>query len=94
MGWTAALRTRRSVAELRRAIAVEAVCAAQALDLRESATGLSAGPGTRALRDSLRARVAHLDIDRFLAPDLAAAEAWLASQDWSAAAEAAVGVLL
>ena len=94
MGWTAALRTRRSVAELRRVIAVEAVCAAQALDLRESDAALHAGPGTAALRDSLRGRVQHLDQDRFLAPDLAAAEAWLASPEWRAGAEAAIGALL
>jgi histidine ammonia-lyase len=93
MGWTAALRTRRSIAELRRVIAVEGVCAAQALDLRESAAGLRAGPGTAALKDSLRGRVQHLDADRFLAPDLAAAEAWLASPDWRAGAEAAIGAL-
>ena len=94
MGWTAALRTRRSVAELRRVIAIEAVCAAQALDLRESDAALHAGPGTAALRDSLRGRVQHLDQDRFLAPDLAAAEAWLASPEWRAGAEAAIGALL
>jgi len=94
MGWTAALRTRRSVAELRRVIAIEAVCAAQALDLRESDAALHAGPGTAALRDSLRGRVEHLDQDRFLAPDLAAAEAWLASPEWRAGAEAAIGALL
>ena len=85
MGWTAAMRTRRSVADLRRVIAVEALCAAQALDLRETlnaAAPLKAGPGTAAVRDSLRRRVAHLDTDRFLAPDLAAAEDWLVSGAW------------
>ncbi|MEA2682663.1 MAG: histidine ammonia-lyase [Chloroflexota bacterium] len=85
MGWSAAMRTRRSVADLRRVIAVEAICAAQALDMRESAdpeAQLKAGPGTGAVRDSLRRRVAHLGADRFMAPDLNAVEEWLASGAW------------
>ncbi|MGI8608489.1 MAG: histidine ammonia-lyase [Candidatus Dormibacteria bacterium] len=97
MGWTAAQRTRRSVTDLRRVIAIEATCAAQALDLRGSldpAAPLSPGRGTGALRDSLREHVAHLDGDRFLAPDLAAAEVWLASGLWRAAVHDAVGSLL
>jgi histidine ammonia-lyase len=91
MGWTAALRTRRSVADLRRVVAIEAVCAAQALDLREGldpATPVRAGAGTDAVRKSLRAVVAHLNSDRFLAPDLAAADHWLAGGDWRAAVDA------
>src|SRR6202022_108942 len=95
-GWTAALRTRRSVRDLRRVVAIEFVCAAQALDLRESLPSdapMHAGPGTGALRDSLRDRIDHLDHDRFLAPDLVAAERWLASPTWRVAAEAAVGAL-
>jgi len=96
MGWPAALRTRRSVADLRRVVAIEATCAAQALDLREDldpAAPLHAGPGTGALRDSLRAHVDHLDADRFLAPDLALAEAWLASSTWRDATTRAIGSL-
>jgi histidine ammonia-lyase len=91
MGWTASLRTRRSVTELRRVIAIEALCAAQALDLRAP---LQPGPATAALRYSLRARVAMLEADRFLAPDLAAAEDWLAGGAWRAAAEPLTGELL
>jgi histidine ammonia-lyase len=96
MGWSAALRTRRSVAELQKVIAIEAVCAAQALDLREAldpGSGLWTAPGTGAVRDSLRDRVEHLERDRFLAGDLAAADEWLASGAWRDAAEAAVGAL-
>jgi histidine ammonia-lyase len=94
MGWTAAMRTRRSVADLRRVVAVEALCAAQALDLRETLdpeARLQAGPGTAAVRKSLRRHVAHLGPDRFLAPDLAAADAWLASGEWREAMEAFLG---
>jgi histidine ammonia-lyase len=97
MGWSGALRTRRSVAELRKVIAIEAVCAAQALDLRQALEPdgeLRPGAGTGAVRDSLRDHVEHLGRDRFLAGDLAAAERWLASGAWRAATEAAVGELL
>jgi histidine ammonia-lyase len=82
MGWTAALRTRASVDDLRRVLAVEAVCAAQGLDLRAP---LRPGPGTAALLASLRAHVATLDADRVLAGDLLSACAWLESDEWRAA---------
>jgi histidine ammonia-lyase len=77
MGFNGAMRTRRSVADLRRVLAVEAVGAAQALELRAP---LRPGPGTAALLGSLRRRVAHLDEDRVLAPDLAAAETWIGGE--------------
>ena len=96
MGWTAALRTRRSVADLCRVIAVEVTCAAQALDLREDldpGAGLRAAAGTGAMRASLRRHVAHLDADRFLAPDLASAAAWLAAGGWRDDVLRAVGAL-
>ncbi len=90
MGWNACLRTLASVADLRRVLAVEAVCAAQALELRAP---LRPGPGTSALLASLRARVPFLDADRVLAGDLQAACDWLASDAWRAAL-AAVSVEL
>jgi histidine ammonia-lyase len=65
---------------------VEAVCAAQALDLRAP---LRPGPGTGALLSSLRAHVAGLDADRVLAGDLLAAFSWLESGEWRAALEGA-----
>jgi len=91
MGWTAALRTRASVEDLRRVLAVEAVCAAQALDLRAP---LKPGPATGALVASLREHVAPLDADRVLAGDLLAACSWLESGEWHAALSAAVPVTL
>jgi len=83
MGFSAALRTRRSVALLRQVLAVEMIAAAQALELRAP---LRPGPRTGAVVASLRERVAHLNQDRVLAPDLAAAEAWLADGTWRMAA--------
>jgi histidine ammonia-lyase len=83
MGWTAALRTLRSVADLARVLAVEAVCAAQALELRAP---LRCGPATGAMHASLRgAGVPFLEEDRVLAGDLAAASAWVASAAWRSA---------
>lgn len=90
MGWEGALRTRESVAHLRRVLAVEAVAAAQALDLR---TPLQPGPGTGALRSSLRAGVPPLTVDRMLDDDLHVAEEWLRSGTFRMAAERAVGGL-
>jgi histidine ammonia-lyase len=84
MGFTAAMRTRSSVDDLRRVLAVEAVCAAQGLDLRAP---LRPGPATGALLASLRARVPSLDADRVLAGDLLEACAWLESGAWRAALE-------
>jgi histidine ammonia-lyase len=90
MGWTAALRTRDSIADLRHVIAIEMLCAAQALDLRAP---LQPGPATGALRGSLRRLVPHLERDRFLAPDLSAAGEWLASGDWRTAVAGETGAL-
>ena len=88
MGWTAALRTRRCVDDLRRVLAVETVAAAQALELRRPQRP---GPGTAAVLASLRRRVPRLEADRPLAGDLAAAEGWLAEGGWRTAVESACG---
>jgi histidine ammonia-lyase len=90
MGWTAALRTRHGVDDLRRVLAVEMVAAAQALELRRP---LRAGPATEALVGALRRHVPRLDADRPLAGDLAAAEAWLAGGGWRTPVEATCGAL-
>jgi histidine ammonia-lyase len=79
MGFTAALRTRRSVATLRRVLAAELIANVQALELRMP---LRPGPATAAVLRSLRQRVPHLDDDRMLADDLAAADAWLQECAW------------
>jgi histidine ammonia-lyase len=91
MGFTAAMRTRRSVEELRRVLAVEAVCAAQALELRAP---LRPAPATGALLASLRAVVPHLDADRHLGDDLRAAEEWMRAEAWRGAVGGVVESLL
>ena len=70
MGWNACRQMRASVADATRVIAIEAVCAAEALDLR----GMEPGPATRAVLRALRAEIPRMDSDRFLAPELATAE--------------------
>ena len=90
MGMAAALRSRRSVELLQTVVAVEMLCAAQAIELRAP---LHPGPATSALLGSLRQRVAHLDDDRPLAPDLEAAAEWLQSGEWRTAVEAVSGPL-
>jgi histidine ammonia-lyase len=70
MGWNAARKLFGSLRDAARVLAVEILCAAQALELRE----LSPSPETQAVLRRLRAEVPPLPVDRFLAPDLAAAE--------------------
>jgi histidine ammonia-lyase len=59
-------------------IAIEAVIAAQAVDLRPADVRASLGSGARRIYDDVRARVAVLDDDRPLSPDFEAVAAWLA----------------
>jgi len=89
-GWAAARKLRRSVANLRRVIAVELVCAAAAIDLRDP---LKPAAGTGAALQVLRDQVAGPGPDRWLSPDLRTAELLLADGSVLAAVEAAVGPL-
>ncbi|WP_443080199.1 histidine ammonia-lyase [Streptomyces sp. P9-A2] len=75
MGWSAARKLRTSVDNLTRVIAVELYAAARAVELRE---GLTPAPATRAVVEAARqAGVGGPGPDRHLAPDLAAAEAFV-----------------
>jgi histidine ammonia-lyase len=90
MGWGAARKLRTVVANLARILAVELTCAARALDLRAP---LEPGAGTAAARDAVRAAVPGPGPDRWLAPELADAEALVASGAVVEAVEAAIGAL-
>jgi histidine ammonia-lyase len=90
MGWTAGLKLRRVVANVRRALAIEALCAAQAIDLRAP---LRPGAAVAAVLGRVRDQVPTLDEDRYLAPDLAALERLVADGTLVAAAEDVVGPL-
>jgi histidine ammonia-lyase len=71
MGWSAARKLRTIVANLVRILAVELVCAGRGLDLREP---LMPAPGTAAALACLRSGVPGPGPDRWLSPELAAAE--------------------
>ena len=89
MGWGAARKLRGSLANLGRILAVELVCAARGLDLRAP---LEPGAGTGAAVAALRqAGVEGPGPDRWLAPELEAAERLVASGAVIEAVEAAVG---
>ena len=90
MGWGAARKLRTVVANLARIVAVELMCAAHGIDLRRP---LEPGAGTAAALAAVRARIAGPGPDRFLAPDLAAADELVRSGEVVAAAEAAIGRL-
>jgi histidine ammonia-lyase len=89
-GWAAARKLRRGVANLRRILAVELVCAGAGLDLRSP---LEPAAGTGAALAVLRDAVAGPGPDRWLSPDLLAAEERLADGTVLAAVEAAVDPL-
>jgi histidine ammonia-lyase len=89
-GWAAARSLRRAVDTLRRVLAVELVCAAAAIDLRGP---LHPAAGTGAALQVLREQVVGPGPDRWLSPDLRAAEALLADGSVLRAVESAVGPL-
>ncbi len=91
MGWSAARKLRTAVDNLTRIIAVELYAATRALELRE---GLSPAPASRAVIEAARAAgVQGPGPDRFLAPDLAAADAFVRGGHLVAAAETVTGPL-
>ena len=91
MGWSSARKLRMAIANLERILAVEAVCAARALDLRAP---LEPGSGTGAAVAAIRAAgVAGPGPDRQLSPELAAAERLVASGEIVRTVEEAVGEL-
>ena len=90
MGAAAVRKCREVLTRVRAILAIEAVCSAQALDLRAP---LSPGPGTTAARAAVRSRVPSLGADRVIHADLTAALALVEDGHLLAAAEAAVGPL-
>jgi histidine ammonia-lyase len=70
MGMTAALKALDVLGNAQKVLAIEAVCAAQAIDLLAP---LEPGPGTGAGRAVIREFAPTLERDRYLAPELEAA---------------------
>ena len=90
MGMTAARHARAIVSNAETVLALEALGAAQALDLRKP---LEPGPATREVTAALRASVPFIDVDREFGPDIAAALDLVRSGSLVAAAEAVTGPL-
>ncbi|WP_420625253.1 histidine ammonia-lyase [Candidatus Poriferisodalis sp.] len=90
MGWGAARKLRLVVANLRRILAVEWVAAARGIELRAP---LAPAAGTNAALSLLRTTVPGPGPDRWLSPELAAAEQMLADEALVPAVEAATGPL-
>ncbi|MED7821671.1 histidine ammonia-lyase [Streptomyces chiangmaiensis] len=91
MGWSAARKLRTAVDNLNRVLAIELYAAARAIELRE---GLTPAPATRAAITALREAGAEgPGPDRFLAPDLAAADAFVRDGRLVASVEAVTGAL-
>ena len=81
MGMTAALKLRDVLRNAQAVLGIEALCAAQAIDLLAP---LEPGVGTRAGRDLVRTFAPTLERDRYLAPELEAAARAVASGELAA----------
>ncbi|MEO3762825.1 histidine ammonia-lyase [Streptomyces sp. B8F3] len=91
MGWSAARKLRTAIDHLTKVLAVEMYAATRAVELR---AGLTPAPATQAVLRAVRdAGVAGPGDDRFLSPDLAAAEGLVRSGRLVAAAESVTGPL-
>lgn len=90
MGVTAGRKARTILDNTQRVLAIEWVCAVQAREFRSE---IKAGKGVEAGAALLRTKVKALKDDRYLKPDLDAAEDLLASGALVAAVEKAVGSL-
>ena len=90
MGMTAARHAREVVANAEVVVALEAMIAAQALDLRAP---LIPAAGTGSVRAAIRAVVPFLDRDRALGPDIRAVVELLRSGELVTAAEREIGPL-
>jgi len=92
MGPIAGRHARQVLDHVERILAIEALCAAQALDLRLAMLpGVGAGSGVREAHGRVRLVARHLDADRELGPDLALVTALVHGGDLaSLAAKAAM----
>jgi histidine ammonia-lyase len=91
MAWGAARKLRRTIANLRRIVAVELAIAARGLDLRAP---LEPASGTAAALAAVRTVAPGPGPDRVLAPELAELERLVAERSVLDAVEAEIGALL
>ena len=90
MGWSAGRKLRQLIDNVFSILAVEAACAAQALDLHRP---LTPGRTTGAVLERIRRDVPFIDKDTFMAQHLEAAVALVRPGDLLGAAEEALGPL-
>jgi histidine ammonia-lyase len=90
MGWSAGRKLRRLLANVASILAVEAACAAQALDLRSP---LQPGHATSAVLERIRGEIPFIESDTFMAPHLEVAERLVGSGALVEAAEQEIGPL-
>src|SRR5215207_10125707 len=90
LGWSAGHKLRKVLDNLKLILAVEALCAAQALELRSP---LSPGPATKTVLTRIRREVPFMAEDRFVAPDLERARELVRSGELVRAAGEAAGAL-
>lgn len=90
MGWSAARKLRKSVDGLTRVLAIEALTAARALDLRSP---LEPSPATGAVRALIREDVEGPGPDRYLAPEIEAVVKLAETGALLEAVETVIGIL-
>jgi histidine ammonia-lyase len=90
MGWSAGRKLRRLLDNVSGILAVEAACAAQALDLRYP---LQPGHATSAIRQRIRRDIPFIEGDTFMAPHLETAKSLVTSGELALTAERAIGPL-
>jgi histidine ammonia-lyase len=90
MGWGAARKLRGSLRNLSAIVAIELTAAARGLELRAP---LQPAPGTAAALEAVRRQVPGFGEDRWLSPELAAAQELIETGTVVAAVEAAIGEL-
>jgi histidine ammonia-lyase len=96
MGWDAGRKLRDAIDNASIVVAIEALCAAQALDLRalhghEDAPDMVPSEATAAVVAAIRSEVAMLDVDRALAPDIEAVTQMVRDGRLLRAAESVIG---
>ena len=90
MGWHAARKLRQAVLNLRRVLAIELMTATRAISLRAP---LEPGAASSAVLQQLHGRVGTPGPDRFLAPEIEAAEEYVASGQLVRTVESVTGPL-
>lgn len=90
MGWDAGLKARRAIANTATVLAIEALCAAQALDLRKPLIPSKAAASVRSL---IRESISMMEVDRPLAPDIEKAAELVSRGGVARAAQSAAGAL-